>query len=207
VSESSDPHAGTAAEGAPTAPASGRTLSDTAMEELLRRIAHGEQPGDGRAGTQYLLFRCGQTPCAVALTDLREVLPALPAAVAMPFSPSWLLGLFPLRAELLGLVDPAPLLLSSNGQASYESGALAMALIAEHEGVPLGMAVAAVGDIAHVPPDEVVPITPDAVIAVARSYALGIYVSPRGGTPYTVVDLRRLMADLLAALSEDAADE
>jgi chemotaxis signal transduction protein len=205
VSEPSDPSAG--AEGVTAAPASGRTLSDTAMEDLLQRIAHGVQPGDGRTGAQYLLFRCGQTPCAVALTDLREVLPALPAAVAMPFSPPWLLGLFPLRAELLGLVDPAPLLLSHNGQAVYDSSALAMALIAEHEGVALGMAVAAVGDITEVPSDEVVPITPDATTAVARAYALGVYVSPRGGTPYTVVDMRRLVADLLAALSEDAADE
>jgi chemotaxis signal transduction protein len=177
------------------------------MEELLQRIAHGEQPGGGRDGTQYLLFRCGQTPCAVALTDLREVLPVLPAAVAMPFSPPWLLGLFPLRAELLGLVDPAPLLLSPTGQAAYEASALAMALVAEDDGVALGLAVAAVGAIALVPPEEVVPITPAAVSAVAPTYAQGIYVSPRGGTPYTVVDLRRLVADLLARLREDAADE
>jgi chemotaxis signal transduction protein len=205
VSHPPDPQPGAVAEGA--APAAARTLSATAMEELLQRIAHGEQPGDGRAGTQFLLFRCGQTPCAVVLTELREVLPVLPAAVAMPFSPPWLLGLFPLRAELLGLVDPAPLLLSSNGQASYEASALAMALIAEQDGVALGLAVAAVGDIALVPAEEVVPITPAAVTAVAPEYALGIYVSPRGGTPYTVVDLRRLVADLLAALREDAADE
>ncbi|HEY7983462.1 MAG TPA: chemotaxis protein CheW [Ktedonobacterales bacterium] len=197
----SDPLPGAVAESAT------RPLSAPAMEELLQRIAHGEQPGGGRDGTQYLLFRCGQTPCAVALTDLREVLPVLPAAVAMPFSPPWLLGLFPLRAELLGLVDPAPLLLSPTGQAAYEASALAMALVAEDDGVALGLAVAAVGAIALVPPEEVVPITPAAVSAVAPTYAQGIYVSPRGGTPYTVVDLRRLVADLLARLREDAADE
>ena len=186
------------------AAAAGRTLSDTQIEQLLHRVAHGEQP---EQGPQYLLFRCGQTPCAVALTDLREVLPKLPAVVAMPHSPPWLLGLFPLRAELLGLVDPAPLLLSSSGQAAYEAGALSMALVAEHEGAALGLAVSAVGDIAHVPADELVPIAPDAVAGVTPPYALGIYISPRGGTPYTVVDMRRLVADLLAALVEDAADE
>jgi chemotaxis signal transduction protein len=190
-----------------TAPASPRTLSDAAMEELLQRVAHGEPTVDERAGTQYLLFRCGQTPCAVALVELREVLPKLPAVVGMPYSPPWLRGLFPLRAELLGLVDPAPLLLTSAGQATYEPSALSMALVAEHEGVALGLAVAAVGEIARVPPDELVPITPEAVTAVARQYALGIYISPRGSTPYTVVDMRQLVADLLAALHEDAADE
>jgi chemotaxis signal transduction protein len=207
VLDSPDAQPGAAAEDAPAAPASARILSEAAMEKLLRSVAHGEQTAEGRAGTQYLLFRCGQTPCAVALVDLREVLPKLPAVVAMPYSPPWLLGLFPVRAELLGLVDPAPLLLTSAGQATYERSALSMALVAEHEGVALGLAVAAVGDIAQVPPDELVPITPDAVTAVARPYALGIYISPRGSTPYTVVDMRQLVADLLAALHEDAADE
>ena len=205
--ESSDARPEAAAEGGPAMPASGRTLSDTQIERLAQRVAHGEQPDDSQVGAQYLLFRCGQTPCAVALTDLREVLPKLPAVVVMPYSPPWLLGLFPLRAELLGLADPAPLLLSSNGQAAYEASALSMALVVEHDGVALGLAVAAVGDIAHVPSDELVPITPDAVTGVTRPYALGVYISPRGGTPYTVVDMRRLVADLLAALSEDAADE
>jgi chemotaxis signal transduction protein len=191
----------------PAAPAAGRTLSDKEIERLAQRVALGEQPDEGRVGEQFLLFRCGQTPCAVALADLREVLPKLPAVVAIPYSPPWLLGLFPLRAELLGLVDPAPTLLSATGQASYEAAALSMALVVDHENTALGLAVAAVGDIAHVPSDELVPITPDAVTGVARPYALGVYVSPRGGTPYTVVDMRRLVADLLAALSEDAADE
>ena len=204
--ESSDTPAG-AAEGGPAAPVAGRALSDMEIERLAQRVAHGEQPDAGQVGEQYLLFRCGQTPCAVALMDLREVLPKLPAVVAMPYSPPWLLGLFPLRAELLGLVDPAPMLLSTNGQASYDASALSMALVVEHENTALALAVAAVGDIAQVPPDELVPITPDAVTGVLRPYALGIYVSPRGGTPYTVVDTRRLVVDLLAALSEDAADE
>ncbi|HEV2236240.1 MAG TPA: hypothetical protein VGR57_06210, partial [Ktedonobacterales bacterium] len=81
MSAPSDPQFGAVVGGA------ARTLSPPAMEEMLRRIAHGEQPGDGPDGTQFLLFRCGQTPCAIALTDLREVLPVLPAAVVMPFSP------------------------------------------------------------------------------------------------------------------------
>lgn len=67
--------------------------------------------GQERAGTEHLLFVCAGVPCAAPLAELREALPTMPQTIPLPFSPPWLLGLFPLRTEIIGLVDPTPLLL------------------------------------------------------------------------------------------------
>lgn len=88
-----------------------------AMAEFI----HQTQPGQGltleqapeeqeRVGAEHLLFVCAGVPCAAPLAELREALPTMPHTTQLPFSPPWLLGLFPLRTEIIGLVDPVPLL-------------------------------------------------------------------------------------------------
>ena len=187
--------------------ASARVLTEAAMERLLQRIAQGADAGEGEgdAGSEYLLFACGEVPCAVALTDLREVLLTLPTVVPVPFSPPWLLGLFPLRTDLLGLVDPAPFILASDLREPDGTRNLTTALIGEHDGVPLGLAITAVGDIALVPSGALVPLPASDRSPVAAPYAVGRYTSPQDGTVYTVVAMPRLVADLLDALRKDAA--
>ncbi len=188
---------------APLIPA--RTLTIAAMERLMSHIAQGTDPTEGRTGSEYLLFSCGQTPCAVPLPDLREVLPALPAAVPLPFSPPWLLGVFPLRTELLGLVDPAPILLGAAAPIA-ESTRPTTALVAGEDDGLIGLAVSEVGDIALVQPDEIVRDPTIDSPCVALPYAAGHYVSPSGGT-YAIVNMPRLVTDVLQALTEAAADE
>ncbi|HEY7851186.1 MAG TPA: chemotaxis protein CheW [Ktedonobacterales bacterium] len=93
--------------------ASGR---ESEQEQALLRVLERAEAGltltpDPAEGEEYLLFWLSEAPYLVRLADLREVLPGLPRHVALPFSPQWLWGVFPLRTELVALVDPSPTLL------------------------------------------------------------------------------------------------
>lgn len=191
----------------PSSPlARARTLDIAAMERLLSHIAQGTDPTEGRAGSEFLLFTCGQTRCAVPLFQLREVLSALPPIVPLPFSPPWLLGVFPLRTELIGMVDPAPILLGEAGQDEASPPRHTTALIAGEDDL-IGLAVASIGDIAVVRPDEIVRDPTVDAPRVALSYAAGHYTSPANGHTYAVVNMPRLIEDVLAVLREAAANE
>lgn len=61
-------------------------------------------------GQEHLLFWVGEWPYLVRLAELREALPSVPRHAALPFSPRWLWGIFPLRTDLVALVDPIPVL-------------------------------------------------------------------------------------------------
>lgn len=180
-----------------------RRLDTAALERLLSHIAEGTDATEGRTGSEYLLFTCRQTPCAVPLHQLREVLPTLPRTVTLPFSPPWLLGIFPLRTELLGLVDPAPALFSDLS-AEGATPSPTTALVVGEGDTLLALAVTSVGDIARVQPEEIVPNSSPGGPPVAVSYARARYVPPGGGPAYAIVDLPRLLGDLLAALTEGA---
>lgn len=68
------------------------------------------EPVEEPKGEQYLLFWLGEWPCLAPIAELREALPHVPRHVALPFSPRWLWGIFPLRTEIVALVDPIPML-------------------------------------------------------------------------------------------------
>jgi chemotaxis signal transduction protein len=140
----------------------------------------------------------------VPLAQLREVLPALPRPVPLPFSPPWLLGVFPLRLDVLGLVDPAPLLLASQSPQLHVDNA-ATALVAGDD-VLLALAVSSVGDIALVQPDEIRDDTAGAGPRVDSRYAQGVCCPASGGS-YALINMPRLVGDLVRALMEDAAHE
>ena len=183
-----------------------RPLDAAAMERLLSHIAQGTDPTEGRAGSEYLLFTCRQKPCAVPLHELREVLPSLPRTVSLPFSPPWLLGIFPLRTELLGLVDPAPILLGASApERASPAPPPTTALIVGEGDTLLGLAVTSVGDIALVHPDALVPALATSDTLLAGPYAPARYVPSSGGPAYAVLDLPRLAVDLIRALTEGAA--
>lgn len=182
----------------------GRATTIAAMEHLVTRIAEGATSTDGRTGSEYLLFTCDQTPCAVPLVHLREVLPALPTPVPLPFSPPWFLGVFPLRLDVLGLVDPTPLLLGRHAPQS-RSGAPATAIVAGDETL-LALAVSSVGDIALVQPEEITATSDNELPPIVDAYAVGCY-GPQSGATYTVIDMHRLIDDLVRALTEVATNE
>jgi chemotaxis signal transduction protein len=178
------------------------------MERLLTHAAGASALEPEHSGVEYLLFTCGQVRCAAALHQLREVLPALPVAVALPFSHAWLLGVFPLRTELLALVDPRYILLGPDGSLDNAAAAPSTTALIVGEGdASLGLAVTTDRDIGVERPDEVVPAPAHdgSSPQIMAPYATGRYVRG-GGEPHAVIDMPRLVTDLLVALTEGATD-
>jgi chemotaxis signal transduction protein len=164
----------------------------------LEHVERGSEPAAEPTGDPYLLFTCADAHCAAPLTHFHEVLPALPTTVALPFSPPWMLGLFALHTELIGLVDPAPFLFdapemssisrarllngrtilpgstTTNGQnwrlATPESGPTAL-IVGTGERM-LALAVGNVSDMAYVQPDAI-------LAGVDKSTATGTALAAR----------------------------
>lgn len=182
-------------------------------------------------GTQYLLFACAGLTCAVPLTILREVLPALPSVVPLPYSPDWLLGIFPLRSEMLGLADPAAMLLGQPADGTSLQGMETEALLSSvaaqaspfvSDGAPmtalvvgtgersLAWAVTMVGAIVLIRDGEISigaagaagSMEASSALPVAARYCAGIYTSPDGGQRIVIVRAETLLDDLLSALEE-----
>ena len=154
---------------------------------------------------EYLLFTCRGVACAAPLHELREVLRAVPPSVPIPFSPAWLLGVFTLRTDLLGLVDPAPMLFGAAWAESISPVPAPVAtLIVGFDEARLGLAVGPIGEIVAIRPNEIEPIPlPDDASAVPN-YIRGRYQSARSPESYAVVDLAPFIAALLRALGEGA---
>lgn len=186
--------------------AAARAGTQAAVARLVRRAVGADESVSAPLGEEHLLVTCAGVVCAVALAHLREVLPTLPTATALPFSPSWLLGVFPLRTELVALVDPAPTVRDvPQVEAETTARRLAAVLVAGAGEQSLGLAVAAVGDIAVVREEEIVRDTSGLGGGVRPAYVAGWY-TPAGGRPAVLLDVPRLVADLLRALSEESVD-
>jgi chemotaxis signal transduction protein len=182
--------------------ASIRAGTRAALERLRRQTAE-EPPQPVPEGQEYLLFTCGGHSCAVALRDLREVLATVPRTVPLPFSPAWMLGIFPLRAELVGLVDPAPVLFGGTRPPDPDPPGFSAVLVAGEGEASLGLAVAAVGDVAVAPP---VLLGRDGSRGSVPSsiYAAGVLFPP-AGEAYLAIDLPGLVAALLRGLREEVS--
>lgn len=206
-------------------------LQDTrvATAELMERLLASAQSGDtafeARPGTEMLLFSTRGVQCVLPLTALREVLPELPSAVYLPFSPAWMLGIFPLRNELVGLVDPAPLLFGSGAGSGAPAApdrlgsaplaglpgakASTAALLVGSEQRCLAWMVDAVGEITHV--DDVGTDAESdgasAASAIAPRYVAKVYRDEAEGRDIVVLRADALLDDLLSALEEGAGGE
>lgn len=210
----------------------GALHSFSAQEEALLRELERAEAGVAQVATpadegmeEFLLFWLGETPYLAPLAHLREVLPEIPPYVALPFSPTWLWGIFPLHTELAALVDPAPVLLhgpeaarsltddaapraalwSSGGQVEAPralvvgEGEQVVALVADH-----------LGAIVLLRSDDRSPYTPAATAsapATQREYVAGIYHLPDQPQPALALEIERLCADIFAAIEERPADE
>jgi purine-binding chemotaxis protein CheW len=181
--------------------AAAREHTPDALERLLVEAVGGDVPPQSARGTEYLVFTCGTVECALPLTALREVLPALPDVVPLPFSPDWLLGIFPFRLELLALVDPMSLLLERPDEAAAPPR---MTVIVGDEKRSLGWAVTAVGDIARVRDEElraVVAEMPEG-LPLRPQYIEGVYTPSEGESRYFVLRADAVMDELLRGLEE-----
>jgi chemotaxis signal transduction protein len=209
--------------------AAARANTAGAMERLLESAQTGELPAQLPTGTGYLLFVCAGRECAVPLSALREVLAAVPRAVYLPFTPVWMLGIFPLRNEMLGLVDPVPVL-TYREPASTAAGTSASPVIPEgsplrrsSDGVPgrapatalivgsedrcLAWAVDSVGDIALVQDGELCELGDlderiPRDLPFERRYVKGVYTPRATDSRILVLDAETLLTDQLDALEQ-----
>lgn len=213
-------------------------LSDDLTGQQQHRLTSGPEPEapdspldagladshPAAAEPGYLLFRCAGVDCAVPLAALREVLPRCPSALPLPHSPEWLLGVFALRAELVGLADPAPLLFDAahDSLAPRTHGA---ALLAGSDERVLAWAVESIGATAPLAqgagaehgggqpavsaagvsgpgdrPGEIDGTGP----GIAALYSAGAVAA--SGRRYAVINVGALLADMLRALEERPAD-
>lgn len=210
----------------PSAPDLARVLdaTRTGTQEAFAHIALEGEPPPRRAhlasqtstnGQEYLLFTCGSVQCAAPLLTLREVLPKVPHFVRLPFSPSWMLGIFALRSELLGLIDPGPLLLGTlgNGQDSTQQSVNgkwpeqepATALVLGEGERSLALAVSGIGEIFTFDDETSAPsgqlTAGHATIRPVRAeYVQRVYQLADHAAPCVLLDTTRLLDDLLRAL-------
>lgn len=164
--------------------------------------------GEAQPATEHLLFVCQGIACAAPLSELREVLRTVPPSVRMPFSPAWLLGVFTLRTDLLGLVDPAPMLLGATwAERTAATLAPVATLIVGYSEPLLGLAVGPIGEIVAIHPDEIevsAPLDDANDASAAPSYIRGHYQPTGASERYAVVELAPFVAALLRALREGA---
>lgn len=204
---SNDEHDGQAGAGAGTLAAGAASLAlDVALSAEPTPATSGDVAEPG-----FLLFRCAGVDCAVPLVALREVLPRCPVSLPLPHSPDWLLGVFALRAELIGLVDPAPLLLGAASERTT-AGPYSAALIAGAGERVLAWAVESIGatapftaEAAGVASGEWGAAGLGAESPAAAAYTIGV-IAPEPGRRCVVIDVEALLAEMLRALEERPAE-
>lgn len=179
-------------------------MNQSSADHAVGAIAMpGAIAADERQGSEYLLFTCRGMACAVPLQELHEVLRAVPASARIPFSPAWLLGIFALRTELLGLVDPAPMLLGAAWSERNPAASPPAATLIVGFGEPLmGLAVGSIGEIVLLRPEQIESGDLSEDSAVAPTYISGRYQPPGASIIYAVLDVAPFVAALLRALRE-----
>ncbi|HZC08064.1 MAG TPA: chemotaxis protein CheW [Ktedonobacterales bacterium] len=171
---------------------------------------------DDTDGDEHLLVWLGEAPYLVRLADLREVLPSVPAHIALPYSPLWLWGVFPLRTDLVALVDPAPML--RQGPAAPDDLARAEGRRAVATGSPrhaesrqalvigegdrtLALVAERIGDIWPLRPEDQEPSGADTGALPSR-YVAGVYPIAGLERPALALHLARLCEDIFTSLEE-----
>ena len=204
-----------------TAAPDGTTLTATAEVNLTGASSvEDAEP----AGEEYLLFWLGESPYLAPLAELREALPGVPRHVALPFSPRWLWGIFPLRTDLVILVDPLPTLLYGpdtarqmddvNASRPIPTPAFApeeppqALVIGEGEHV-LALLADRIGDIHALHTEEQRPADSLAErdLAPLPQYVAGAYAIAGLEREALVLRLAALAEDILSALEERPAHE
>lgn len=169
------------------------------LEERLSRIREGESEQADVA--ERLLFWIDDKPYSAELISLWEALPTIPTTTPLPFSPSWLIGLFPLRTDIVTLVDPRPLLGSrseaaSSGERPVTQGGEQALLIGE-SGRLIAFVVDRIGDIVSASGSMTPPL-------VAEAEELGRAAEyPEGAHPHESNSQEAVMALSLSTLYED----
>jgi len=151
----------------------------------------------------------------------------VPAVVALPGCPNWMLGIFPHRSQFIALVDPLPLLSAtvteSNrcismrsvgeyvqaakaGQTSVDQSTGPTALLIGSGERCVAWSVSAVGDIIRLTSDSIREFAgmDDAYPQLDPRYSTGKCVLDESGEPCVVVQAHSLLEDQLARIAESA---
>jgi chemotaxis signal transduction protein len=180
--------------------------------------------GDVPPGGDYLTFTLAGVACAVPLAEVHEALRAIPPAVPLPDSPPWLLGIFPWRSDLLGLIDPAPVLTGKPRAARppwrttgapgisqlAPSGRIAApapggaAVVMGDDAVRVALAVDALGELVALPNQQRLP--PVSGAPILTRYCTGVGTAPGRGARYAMLAVGPLLRDVVAALTERPED-
>lgn len=173
-------------------------------------------------GEERLLLWLGDAPYLVRLADLREVLPRVPTHIALPFSPLWLWGIFPLRTDLVALVDPAPMLRYGpeaaadvapvesrrvNARQVMGQGDERHALVIGEGERSLALVADRIGDILSLRLEDQEQLAPDEAAGVQPRYVEGVYLIAGLDRPALALRIAPLCEDILAALEERSAHE
>jgi chemotaxis signal transduction protein len=162
-------------------------------------------------GVEFLVFSCQGIACAAHLTAIREVLVSLPVIASLPDSPPWFLGVFQLRAEILGAADISPML---TGEAPADSAARPPraagtagrehALVVGSGPASLALLVESVGDILRLRQREILLdlVEHPAFGVIAPRYRLGLLAPDGSPTRFVLVMLDTLLADMLSAITD-----
>jgi chemotaxis signal transduction protein len=170
-------------------------------------------PGEHRP--EFLTFSCAGIACAAPLSAIREVLTALPTIASLPDSPAWFLGVFQLRADILGAADLGLLV---TGRATSETDAPTRetyAALTGHErsiivgagAQSLALLVDSIGDILALEAHEVLSdlIEHPAFGAIAQRYRLGLLAPDGAQTRFALITLETVLTDALNALTDREA--
>jgi chemotaxis signal transduction protein len=187
-----------------------------ALDDMLQRLQLGQFAVQGAFEPQYLLFECGGTGCAVSLAELREVRNGIPRTIPLPGSPDWMLGIFPVRSEMLALVDPIPALFGVLEQAPPARLAQLPAPDLEHASVliigtgerSVALVIDTYSGTPTIPSQELdtsAQTLASTGLPIAAHYVAGIYRPADADRTYMVLQAEHLLSDLIAALEE--ADE
>jgi chemotaxis signal transduction protein len=175
------------------------------LEERLSRIHSGESEHTDIA--ERVLFWIDNKCYSVALSKLREALVEIPSLTPLPFSPSWLLGLFPLRTDLVTLVDPRPILDRGPDVAEddihVDVNHAEQALLIGASGRLIAIMVDRIGDIVSGPHIEA--LTADTVMtrsSASARYIQGVPQEAGGGSAEVAIalDIGAFYDDVISAL-------
>lgn len=177
--------------------------------ELLYEQKMAEPP----SGTPFLTFKLNDLRWGVPVAYLREVLPHVSLITPLPFSPLWLYGLINLRGEPVGLVKLSDLLFDpiTAAHVGQRTTLGAPVVIAENEGASLALLVEELGEVAFIEDDQfekLPPVQTRALPGFALAHLQAAWTPAEGAQPVLLLDLPRLMTNLLQQLtSEEAAND
>jgi chemotaxis signal transduction protein len=178
---------------------------------------HGTQSSGapGERHVEFLTFSCAGIACAAPISAIREVLTALPMIASLPDCPIWFLGLFQLRAEILGAADLGLLLTGDVSIGADASALVTYPALSGHErsiivgagAQSLALLVESIGEILTLQAHEILSDMVDHPWfgAIAQRYRLGLLAPDGAQTRFALIALDTLLTDALNALTDQEA--